>query len=89
MSGLGEPSFTGEASGTGNISIPANMLAAIVRAAGGTIVIDEFDLLNDKGAIKVYHYAEPRRMIIKVDEEADDAGDPGDRGGYHGFTGVH
>lgn len=84
-----DPTFTGSQAGGGMIQVPAGIMRALLRAVGGSITLDRYDLADDTGEeLEFLMFSDPYQVRIQL-KEPDSAGDPGDREGYHGFTGVH
>jgi hypothetical protein len=84
-----EPTFTGSTASQGMIQIPTHILVAMVRSVGGSVTLDQHDLIRGtQEELEFIMFADPEKVTLRI-KEADDAGDPGDRGGYHGFSGVH
>lgn len=63
------------------LSIPQEILVGMVRAAGGSLVVDHADVLAglmENEYIEVMQYEEPPRWVIRIAEK-DDSDDSGIR----------
>jgi hypothetical protein len=53
------------------IILPVEILVALLRAVGGSITLDMYDLQeynNEKTKLVFFHQADPARLLLKVEE---------------------